>query len=337
MRYLIISGIVVFILGGFGQTLVECPQCFDTWDTAWPMMLYSGLLWMFLWKGSEILVLLLNQWKTWIEAPVRRFIAALVLTVTYTIIVYFGLLLLTKSTMSGQDYLEMVGYEETSMDLVSVLIITLGINTFMHGRAFLYSWREEAIRIQKMKTDQVSSQYRNLKSQVNPHFLFNSLNALSSLVYDDQDKAVEFIRKLSEVYRYVLDQSENEVVALEEELMFVRSYIFLQQIRFGQNLIYEENIPEVLDKYVLPVSVQMLIENAIKHNIVDHEHQLYIKLDIDNDYLTISNNLHPKKVASTGIGLDNLKTRYAHLIDRDMRVIQSDNKFIVEMPLLELQ
>ena len=104
----------------------------------------------------------------------------------------------------------------------------------MHGRGFLIAWRQAAIDNEKLKTEQVAIQYNSLKNQVNPHFLFNSFNALSSLVYEDQDKAVEFIRKLSQVYRYVLDRKDEEVVPVEEELSFASNFIFLQKIRFGK-------------------------------------------------------------------------------------------------------
>ena len=217
------------------------------------------------------------------------------------------------------------------------LLTTLAINVFMHGRAFLYSWRQAAIDVEKLKTEQVSTQYESLKNQVNPHFLFNSLNALSSLVYDDQAKAVEFIRKLSQVYRYVLDKKDEELVPLADEMDFTRNYIFLQKIRFGDNLEIEVGGEEV-DLYVPPLAIQLLVENAIKHNVVSEQYPLKVSVTTDGNYCTIENNIKEKlEKDSTGIGLNNLKARYQYLSKEEIEITQANGVFRVSIPLLKLE
>jgi LytS/YehU family sensor histidine kinase len=136
-------------------------------------------------------------------------------------------------------------------------------------------------------------QYEALKNQVNPHFLFNSLNALSSLIYENPGKAVEFINRLSDVYRYVLDSKDKEAVPLSEELTFVRSYLFLLKARFENNLVAETNISEEKG-YVPPMALQMLIENAVKHNEISDEHPLKISVFEKDQYIYVKNNVQLK-------------------------------------------
>ena len=148
--------------------------------------------------------------------------------------------------------------------------ITIVISLFMEGRAFLNNWRKAALDAERLQKENARAQYDALKNQVNPHFLFNSLNALTQLVYEDQDKAATFIKQLSEVYRYVLDTREKELVTIDEELSFIRSYLFLQQIRFGQKL-QISILVDSRDTLLPPLALQILVENAIKHNIISED------------------------------------------------------------------
>ena len=225
------EALVIFLFGAVFQLAGFCQGCWGEWDAVLIVGSYAGFLWVCLSMGSSYLVALLNRWVDWVKFPVRRLIV--------TVAGVCALVLLTTSGLNavyGYIVNTLGRFSYSFADFTSVLMITFGINIVMHGRAFLLNWRRAAIDIERMKNEQLSSQYESLKNQVNPHFLFNSLNALSSLVYDDQRKAVEFIRKLSEVYRYVLDNKDQELVSLADEMDFVKSYVFLHQIRFGENL-----------------------------------------------------------------------------------------------------
>jgi LytS/YehU family sensor histidine kinase len=154
-------------------------------------------------------------------------------------------------------------------------------------------------------------------------------------VYEDQDKAVKFIKQLSEVYRYVLDTRDKEVVTLEEERKFLRSYLFLQQIRFGDKLKLQVEL-DGIQTLVAPLVLQMLVENAIKHNVVSEEDPLHIRIFSENGYIVVENDLQRKSVLvddSPGLGLDNIARRYEFLSDKKMEVIQN-GKFIVKLPLI---
>ncbi len=172
---------------------------------------------------------------------------------------------------------------------------------------------------------------------MNPHFLFNSLNALSSLVYEDQDKAVEFIRKLAQVYRYVLDKKEEEVVPIADEVSFLENFVFLQKIRFGDNLEFKLSLRNEVG-YLPPLALQLLVENAIKHNVISDSHKLTVEVEIDQEYCVVSNNIKEKLAKdSTGIGLTNLRERYKYLSGKKIILLNNESKFEVKIPILEFE
>ena len=185
-------------------------------------------------------------------------------------------------------------------------------------------------------------QYEALKNQVNPHFLFNSLNVLTSLVESDTEKSVKFIKQLSEVYRYVLEQKDKELVTVETEMKFVESYIFLQKIRYNKNLFFIKD-PEISgigeNLKIIPLSLQILVENAIKHNVISTEQPLTIEITFENnEYLIIKNNLQKRSTVngSGNIGLNNIRSRYEYLSDKEFEVIEDSVSFMVKIPLIRV-
>ncbi len=178
-----------------------------------------------------------------------------------------------------------------------------------------------------------------LKTQVNPHFLFNSLSILSSLVHVNPDLSEQFIDQLSRSYRYILEQKEQSLVHLRTELEFIKSYSFLLKIRFENKFDLRIQLPEAaLDRFkIAPLTLQLLIENAVKHNRMSLKEPLVIEIFIDGDFLMIKNRLQPRpqQEASTGTGLANIINRYALLTDRSVRAGEYDESFVVKIPLLE--
>lgn len=179
--------------------------------------------------------------------------------------------------------------------------------------------------------------YRQLKSQINPHFLFNSLNALVSLINNDRDLAVQYTKKLSAVYRYVLTQDQQDTVTVRDEAGFIGNYSDILRTRFSQGLEFRFDIrPSDMDRAVPPMSLQLLVENAVKHNAVSSGQPLVIHISTDGEYLCVSNNINPRLSSSswTGIGLENLSRKYAILAGRDITVMHDNNTFTVKLPLL---
>lgn len=177
-----------------------------------------------------------------------------------------------------------------------------------------------------------------LKNQINPHFMFNSLNVLSGLIETDQKKAQQFIEEFSQIYRYVLETIEQQVVTLNQELDFARSYMFLQQIRYGEFLHFRVNVPsELLDRYLPPLSLQIVLENAIKHNQISASMPLELELVGENDFLYFRNNVQLKISAgsSTGIGQKNLLRRYKMISERVPTFEMGASQYVVKLPLIE--
>jgi LytS/YehU family sensor histidine kinase len=274
---------------------------------------------------------LLSHFYSWHKDPVKRLLVGLIGMTVYTLGAVYGVIYFFRYVV-GFD----VG-DNLSTTFTSTIIITLIITMFMTGREFLINWRQAAVDAEVSKRASINAQYESLKNQVNPHFLFNSLNALTTLVYEDQDKAAKFIKQLSEVYRYVLDTRDKEVVALEDEMKFLESYLFLQKIRFGENLLVEINL-STKGKFIAPLALQLLVENAIKHNVVSTENPLSITITAREGYIVVENSLQRKHMTeekSPGIGLDNIKSRYTFLSNQPVLVEEHDGKFVVKLPLIE--
>jgi LytS/YehU family sensor histidine kinase len=192
-------------------------------------------------------------------------------------------------------------------------------------------------KAQLLEKEKALVMYENLKQQLNPHFLFNSLTSLSSLIRLDQEIAGNFLDKMSKVYRYILKNRDNETVPLGEELKFVQLYIDLQKTRFEKGLIVNVNIDgEYHHRKIAPVTLQNLVENAIKHNTADPEAPLIIDLFIQDDYLVVRNNLQRKNFVETSNkqGLANMESLYHYLSDRPMEIREDEKFFTIKIPLI---
>jgi sensor histidine kinase YesM len=311
------------------QTYLTCNQCV----MGQRVLLYFGftfLIWICLWKGNSFLTNYISCRISWIQFPVKRLIVGLVTTIGYTIAAVAGL-------MVSFGYFFNIDFSDNYRDTIYIsVIIAIFVSLVLHSRAFLISWKTAIVDAEKLKKESMTAKYESLKNQVNPHFLFNSFNALSNLVYEDPDKAVKFIKQLSDVYRYVLDTREKEVMPLNEEMKFLQSYIYLQQIRFGDKLKFEISVNGA-EGYVAPLALQMLIENAIKHNIISEDDPLTITLYANSNFIIVKNNLQRKEVLgepSAGVGLENISKRYEFLSNRPVEIISDDQSFTVKLPLL---
>ncbi len=338
LKYHLISIPLIFIFGGMLEMVLTCGKCFDEpyflSSTFFVRYFYNALAWLGLWKGSEFLVIWLDSVMPWLRSVYKRFVASVLSIVIYVFLLVWTLDLFFDLIIFNRTLSEAL--EVSGAPLMNVMVVTLIINIFMHGRGFLLSWRQTSIDMERLRTEQVSTQYNSLKNQVNPHFLFNSLNALSSLVYEDQDRAVEFIRKLSQVYRYVLESKDEEVVPLEKEMEFVKNFTFLQKIRFGDNLKVDVVNSEP-SAFVPPLAIQILVENAIKHNVVSEKDPLSVKIVINDKECIVSNSIKEKNAKdSTGIGLQNLIDRYQYLSDQEVTINNEAGMFEVTLPLLKV-
>ena len=181
--------------------------------------------------------------------------------------------------------------------------------------------------------------YQQLKNQISPHFLFNNINVLTSLIEENPKKAVGFSESLSNIYRYFLEQEKEDIIILNKEIDFAKDYLELYQTRFETGLSYAININNVAkNKYVVSTTLQQVLENVIKHNEISKENAVAITIETENDYLVISNNINPKisEVKSGGNGLENIKKRYAYFSDAKVEIIQNEINFTIKLPLLDV-
>lgn len=323
--------IAMLVVGGCIMTFFVCDVCSSSVSWFAKVASFTASIWISMWLGNEYMSHFLDQKISWTKEPIKRFVVGIAGMLVYTIVVVFILVTLFEKGL--QVYVGGI----TGM-LYGTVSITFIITLFMTSRVFLLNWKQAAIDSERLQKESIMAQYNSLKNQVNPHFLFNSLNALTNLVYEDQDKAAKFIKQLSEVYRYVLDTQTKEVVPLKEELDFLEAYLFLQKIRFGNNLSIEVELSKT-QSMVAPLALQLLIENAIKHNIVSSENPLVIKLVQQENFIVVENNLQRKTSLgepSQGIGLENIKNRYKFLSSVPVEVFEAEGKFVVKLPLIDV-
>jgi len=234
------------------------------------------------------------------------------------------------------------GNQKLSIVLFNNVIVAIILNTFaisiLEGYHYFIQWKISLVQAEQLKRENIQSQFEALKNQIDPHFLFNSMNTVYSLIDTHPDKAKEFITRFSKTYRHVLDVKEKVVVLLKDEIEFLNSYIFLQKIRHEGNLEISINIDaQKLNTYIPPLSLQMLVENAIKHNIVSEKMPLKIYIYINEEYLYVKNNLQLKSEISesTKIGLTNLTKRYKHISEKIPDFYIKDNEYIARIPIIK--
>jgi sensor histidine kinase YesM len=204
----------------------------------------------------------------------------------------------------------------------------------------LKNMHKARFRKEKYGQERAQAQLETLKNQISPHFLFNSLNALSSLIYIDEDKASRFVDGLSTIFDYVLQNKDKDLVPLKKELEFAEAFFYLLKIRFRDNLKLQLQIPALHLQYRLPpLTLQLLIENAIKHNIVSKDEPLTIDLFVEEDYLIVRNKLQLRETPSdsTGVGLKNIIRRYEYLTSRPVDILRTEAYFTARIPLLSYE
>lgn len=217
------------------------------------------------------------------------------------------------------------------------LLINLICYTVLHLLQQNYENRHMNIELQQVKNDNLAAQYELLKQQVNPHFLFNSLNTLKSMVEIGEKEAVAFIIKLSNFYRYTLDSRKLDLIKISEEMEIVESFLYLQKARFGRAFIFEHHLSlDILVTFIPPFALQLLIENCLKHNVISEEYPLHICLYHQDNQLVLENPIRLKagESHSLGVGLENIRLRYRHLTEKPVEITEDDNIFKIKLPII---
>ena len=335
-----------FLLINLGIALtiqvIFCATCFFSWEgikNMVPDFIFSFFVSVVLsWGGSRV-EHFLDPRVSWVHTPVKRLLLTTVLYLAYAFVGCF-LIVFIYSWVVDQYALNEIPWANILRFSLIPMYIALVFMAIFTTRSWLMEWRKSAIEAEQLRSEKLASQYQSLKNQLNPHFLFNSLNALSNLVYEDADRSAAFIQKLSRIYRYVLEVQQEELVSLERELDFVRNFLDLQKIRFGENLNFSIKVPNPQGLFLPPLSLQLLLENAIKHNIASAENPLFIHIHQKEKELWISNTFQPKSSQtepSTGVGMNNIRSRYLLLSKEQPEMVQTEHEYLVKLPLLTIQ
>ncbi len=292
-------------------------------ENVWAILLAFGLDLCAVWQVSKHLSYVDNSQKRfWIDVSIGALVSAVSLIPIYWVELWDGEL--------------MVQWHRVVFTYLTVLMVNL---IFIGIFDLIVYFRQSRQLLQKEQDKKLLAQYKYgvLKQQVNPHFLFNSLNILDYLVNaGEKARASEFIRKLASIYRYMLSVEGQELVTLEEERDFLRQYVDLLMERFPQGLLVDMDLDDsVLQRNIVPLSLQLLVENATKHNVVNQAHPLRIHITVEDEWLVVRNNLQPRlSASSTGIGLTNLNQQYQALAGKTIEIHKTEDEYVVRLPLL---
>lgn len=269
----------------------------------------------------------------------KRILLGFLLSFVVSLFVVFLLRIFEDVIIKGKTFNAFLS-KETLANYVFAIVVTFIITLSSYAFYFYKAYQENKVTQHKIIAGAASAQFESLKNQIDPHFLFNSLNVLSSLIEENPEMAQKFTTSLSKVYRYVLEQKDKELVSVSEELSFARTYMNLLKMRFENSLFYELPDAEVDEDFkVVPLSLQLLLENTVKHNVVSEQRPLHIRIFVQDGYLVVQNNLQKKEVLRDreGVGLRNIISRYAILTRRQMHIEEDGQHFTVKLPILTKQ
>ncbi len=279
-----------------------------------------------------------KRYIDWVNRPGTSVVRALLMHLLYSSFVIWTVNWFWFIHVMDREWATFWEYNRGT--IIAEYIIFIIVASIIYAISFFKAWRHEVQQKEEVKRESLALKYKVLQDQINPHFLFNSLNVLGSLIDIDVEKAKQFTRELSKFYRDVLQFKDLDIISLKEEIDFVTKYIYLQQIRFGEALQVDIIANEKVEGKVIPLSVQALVENAIKHNEISKANPLKIVVAISDDYeLVVENNLQPKTPIedSSRTGLKNMAGRYEYLTGKRMIVSKNGGYFRVSVPLIRVE
>lgn len=298
-------------------------------------MLYSVALYL---VNAALFVFLDKVFKDNIYA-VKRIIIGFVGSFLISLFTIFLLRIFLNVIVEKKSMTDFLA-NETPSNYIESSIITFIILLGVHALHFYKAYNENKVKEQKIIAGTANAKFESLKNQIDPHFLFNSLNVLSSLIEENPENAQRFTTSLSKIYRYVLEQKDKELVSVDEELAFAKTYMNLLKMRFENSLFYEMPTTAIsAEAKVVPLSLQLLLENTVKHNVVSEQRPLHIRIYVEGDYLAVQNDYQKKEVLQErqGVGLQNIVNRYGIISNRKVLIAQNEQTFTVKIPILTKQ
>lgn len=311
------------------------PYKFSNWEIKLSFLYTIGIA-AIIWQGNRYLHFSLRSYFDWHNRPVRKILVLIISIVFYTIPVSILLLVGWYSLFGGGQVDWNTTWQTTLIILIAVIFIT-----HVYETVFLVKETEsEMIRNEQLERTKVEAELEALKNQIDPHFIFNSLNTLSHLIEVTPARAKLFNDNMADVYRYILQNKARSLVLLKEEVLFLQNYFSLLSIRFDRGVQLEMHIAEAdMELYLVPpIALQVLVENAIKHNEFSGLTPLTVSVILTNDELMVQNQVRKKTLRkpSSKIGLQNLRNRYKLTTGKDIRIIEDDSSFVVVLPVLPI-
>lgn len=281
----------------------------------------------------------LSKKYSWVDQTKIRVILGIVGTVLLNTVLVLAINYINYVLIFGADSSKFFTGKLAIINWITINIALL-VSAVLHAKSFMDEWKKSTkkeVVEQKIIAKSANAQFESLKNQLDPHFLFNSLNVLSSLIDENPNQAQRFTSSMSKIYRYVLDEKDKEMVTVSDEIDFAKTYCELLKTRFEDSVNFEFNVEEKMTKgFVVPLSLQLLLENAIKHNYATAQKPLNIKIFSENGFLCIENNLQAREIVKErdGIGLSNIVQRYSLVTDRNVFIEKSEDYFKVKIPVL---
>lgn len=335
-RYIFILGLAVYTY--LNTVLCEVYRYFNIeieWYVAFTTIF---LITFFIWEGSRLLEPLFKKQVARQKNKIKTLIEFFVVTGVFTTFITLALVFFVSMVLHNYSFKETV--IPLKLNLIYAWLVNLLFHLLNAVKFYFTEYKTKWMEAEELKRISAQAELQLVKSQINPHFLFNNLNVLSALVMKNTGEANRFIEEFSKVYRYILNNHDKELVDIKTELDFIKPYIFLLQKRFSDGLDISVDVPVNYENfYIIPASLQMLIENAIKHNIVSKNKPLHIDVHINgNNTIVVSNNLQLRESVdnSTKIGLANIVKRYLLVSGRNVEIHKGEKDFRVTLPLLTL-
>jgi two-component system, LytTR family, sensor kinase len=324
-----VSGKVIWGSSISLAVLASVPKLFDSFSTPGDIVINSSitlLFSVFIWYYNIYSLPKFSSQRT----SKNPFNGKLLLSVL------LGIVMMVILVIAHQELFEVSKMDAPIMFELRGVLINLIVYMFLHLLFQNYQTQQIGVELELTKAVNLGAQYELLKQQVNPHFLFNSLNTLKSMVDINDPMSSDFILKLSDFYRFTLESRKMDLIPLREELQILDSYVYLLKARFEDGFVLLNEVdPKQYDSAVPPFTLQLLIENCIKHNIVSLDKPLVIKLYSEGDFLVVENQIQLKRGAlSTGVGLDNINQRFVHLIRKEIEIDKNETIFKVKIPMI---
>ena len=307
-----------------------------------PLEVYYTVGWLLavvilLLVGNSLISRVFDKRLPWLKYGAGRLITHLLLGILYSLVIINLAYLIFKIAFT--DEFPTIG--QLAVTNVYGTVIFIPAFCIYVSFYFLRHWQQSVLEAEAFKKETLKSELDNLKNHLDPHFLFNNLNILSSLIDYSQEESKVFLDKFADVYRAILKTKQEDLIELQEEMHVIDSYIYLLKTRFEDNILFDINItPQALQLMLPPLTVQMLVENAIKHNVISEKRPLQVSISSEGSWLIVENSLYekPAELKDTGgSGLDNIRRRYHYFTEITISVEKSTETFIVKIPLVEVE